>query len=128
MNGDFIDWRLGNELIGNPSTVGIDQGSTRWPFVFQLFVAFDAELGVVLRLAFFPRDLDAVDATITRVEQLEIVDIAVGNGDAIRGIGTCTVDEQGNKDLVLSQSRGCTDEPDQYERGRQPSTTSSCAS
>ena len=82
MNGNFIDWRLGNELIGNSGAVGIEQDSARGPLVFQLFVTFDAKLGIVLRLAFFPRDLDAVDATVTRVQQLEIVDIAVGNGDA----------------------------------------------
>src|SRR2546426_11549946 len=99
MKGDFIDWRLGKELIGNPGAVGVDQGSTRRPLVFQLFVTFDAELGIVLRLALFPRELDAVDATVTRVQQLEIIAIAVGKGDAIRGIGACTVDEQGNKDL-----------------------------
>src|SRR5215831_15975022 len=111
MNGDFIDWRLGNELIGNPGAVGIDQDGTCWPLVFQLFVAFNAELGIVLRLALFPRDLNAVDATVTRVQQLEIVAIPVGNGDATRGIGTCTVDEQGNKDLVLGQPRAAPMRP-----------------
>jgi hypothetical protein len=56
MNGDFIDWRFGNKLIGNPSAIGIDQGSTRWSFVFELFVTFDAKLGIVLCLKLFPRN------------------------------------------------------------------------
>src|SRR5262245_11088066 len=114
MNRDFIDWRLGNELIGNPGAVRIDQRGARWPLVFQLFVTFNAKLGIVLRLTLFPRDLDAVDTTVTRVEQLEIVDIAVGNRDAIRGIGSRTVHEQGNKELILGQPWGGADEPDQH--------------
>jgi hypothetical protein len=115
MNGDFIDWRLGNKLIGNPSAIGIDQGSARWSFVFELFVTFDAKLGIVLRLAFFPGNLDAVDATITRVQELEIVDLPLGNGDAIRGVRACTVHEHGHKDLVLGQPRGYADEPNQHD-------------
>src|SRR5262249_16848979 len=114
MEGDLIDWRLRNKLIGDPGAIGIDQSGARRPLVFWLFVTFDSEFGIVLRLALFPRNLDAVNATVTRVQQLEIVDIPIGTGNAIWGIGAGTVDEQGNKELVLGQPRSGTDEANQH--------------
>jgi hypothetical protein len=45
-------------------------------------VAFDAALDFILRLAFVPGELDAVDAAISDVDQVEIVDEAAKEAGA----------------------------------------------
>src|SRR5262249_44514049 len=74
-----------------------------------------ALLGVVLRLALLPGDLDPVDPAVALVDEVEVVDEAVGDGDAARGVGAGAVDEQGDEDL-LALGRG---EPGQRPAGEQ---------
>src|SRR5439155_7108374 len=60
----------------------------------------DALLVVVLRLALFPRDLDAVDPAVALVQERDVVDEAVGDRNTARRIRTGPVDEQWDEHLL----------------------------
>src|SRR4029453_976925 len=60
----------------------------------------DALLGVVLRLALFPGDLDAVDAAVALVQEREVVDEPVRDRNAARRVGARAVDEQREVELL----------------------------
>ena len=94
---DLVDGGLGDELVGDARAVRIHEHGA---LALQALVAFDALLGVVLRLALLPDDLDAVDAAVTLVEEGEVVHEAVGDGDAARRVGTRPVHEQRNEDSL----------------------------
>ena len=55
--------------------------------VLQALVALDAALDLVLRLALAPSELDAVDAAIAGVDQIEIVDEAAEKAGAAGRVG-----------------------------------------
>src|SRR4029079_16747411 len=78
-------------------------------------------------LAFLSRDLDAVDAAVPRVQQVQIVGKAVGERDAVRRVWAGAVDEGGKKLLVLRQSRRRSEgEGDGNGRERQKSINHGC--
>ena len=98
---NLVHRRPRDQLIGDAGAVRVDDRGTGGALVLQLLVALDTDLGVVLGLALFPTDLDAVDAAVTLVEQREVVDEAVGDGYAVGGIRTRPVDEQRNEVRLL---------------------------
>src|SRR5262249_54064679 len=76
----------------------------------QPLVALDALLRVVLCLAFLERDLDAIDATISLVEEVEVVVEAVGVRNAAGGVWARAVHEQWDEDgiaLLGERRRDC---------------------
>jgi hypothetical protein len=50
--------------------------------LFQPLIAFDATVGTVASLAFFPDQLDAVDAAIALIEKFEVIHHSAGNARA----------------------------------------------
>ena len=116
VDGQLVHRRLGDELVSDAGAVGIDQRGARCASVFQPFVALDAQLGVVLRLALFPGDLDAVDAAVARVEQLDVIDIAVGHRDAVRRIRPRAVHEKRDELPILAPHRSHHEQRRQHRR------------
>ena len=102
-DGDLVDGGLGDQLIGNPGGERVDVGSH--PLVLQLLVALDADLGIVLGLAFLRHDPHAVDPAIARIEQRVIIAESVRRRNAVGRIGARAVDQHGKELLVLRQQR-----------------------
>ena len=75
------------------------------PLVLELLVALHAELRIVLGLAFLPRDLDAVDPAVARVQELQIIDHSVRRRNSVRGVGPRAVDEE-RKEYFAGRHRG----------------------
>ena len=73
-------------------------------FALEPFVAFDAARRVVAGFAFFVDDLDAIDAAV-RIDQFEVVGIAIGPGHAVGRVGPGAVGQTGEK-LVLGLCMG----------------------
>ena len=63
-------------------------------------VAFDAAFDLILGLAFVPGQLDAVDAAVAHIDQVEIVDEAAEEAGAAGRVGTDAVALQGEILLV----------------------------
>ncbi len=81
VGGDAID-----HGVGDADRKRIPGGRTRMALL--PLVAFDAALDLILRLAFVPGQLDAVDAAIADVDQVEIVDEAAEEAGAAGRIGS----------------------------------------
>ena len=94
---NLVHRRLGDQLVRDAGAERVDQGGPGRTLVLQLLVALDAQLGVVLGLAFLEGDLDAVDAAIALVDQGVIIAEPVGYRDAARGVRSGAVDEHGNE-------------------------------
>src|SRR5262249_54276656 len=78
-------------------------------------VALDALLGVVLGLALLPYDFEPVDPAVALVEEIEVVDEAVGDRDPARRVRAGPVDEQREEDFL--GLGGGADRRRQHERG-----------
>src|SRR5947209_3528313 len=87
---DLVHGRLGDQRIRDRRAVGIHEHRA---LALEPLVALDALLVVVLGLALLPYDLDAVDAAVALVQELEVVDEAVGDRDAARRVWTGAIDE-----------------------------------
>jgi hypothetical protein len=55
--------------------------------VLLSLIAFDAALDLVLGLAFIPGELDAIDAAVADIDQVEIVDEAAEEAGASSRVG-----------------------------------------
>ena len=65
--------------------------------VLQPVVAFDATVGLVAVFALLDDELDAVDAAVAFVDEVEIIDIAVSGRNTAGREGACAVSERGNE-------------------------------
>ena len=70
------------------------------PLALQALVALDAAVGRVAGLALLERDLDAVDAAVARVDQLQVVDVAVGERHTVGRVGAGPVGQH-REELLL---------------------------
>jgi len=70
----------------------------------EAFIAFHAARRVVTGFALFENDLHAVDAT-ARIDQLEVVDEAVGPWHAVGRVGAGAVWQQ-REELLLGLGKG----------------------
>ena len=93
---NVIGGDLGDQLVGD---AGRERLVHQRAFTLGGFVAFHALFGVIGGLAFRDADRLATDAAVTLVEQGEVIGIAVGEGDAARGIGPGAI-AQRRKDKV----------------------------
>ena len=75
-------------------------------FALQALVAFDTPVGEVTGLAFLSDDLDAVDAAVPLIHHRQIVSIAVGEWNAVRGVWAGPIDQGWNELLILRLRRG----------------------
>src|SRR6185437_4917406 len=82
----------------------------RW-MVLQPLIALNALVVVVAVLALLIGELDAVQPAVARVQHVEVIGIAVGEGDAVRRVGTGAIDEAGNELLILRQRCACREGP-----------------
>ena len=98
---DLVDRRLLGEREGDAGAERIEIGGAGRSLVLEALVAFHATVGGVAGIAFLVENFYAVDATVTLVDQGIIVGHAVGERDAVRGVGTGTVDQPGNELLIL---------------------------
>ena len=103
-NRHLVHRRLRDELIGDARAVGVHDQRTGRTLALELLVTLDAQVGLVLRLALLPGELDTVDAAVALVEEREIVDEPVGDRDAAGRVGAGPVDEQ--RDEVLPRRKG----------------------
>jgi len=103
--GDFVDGGFFGQGEGDAGGQGLEHGGTA-VLAFQALVAFHTTVGGITGFALFKRELDAVDAA-SGVDQLEVVDVAVGEGHAVGRISACPV-YQGREKLLfgLSLSQG----------------------
>src|SRR5260221_6348496 len=69
----------------------------------EALIAFDALVVVVAGLAFLIGHLDAVDAAVARIDHVEIIGIAVGEGDAVGRVRPGAIDQAWDELLALRQ-------------------------
>ena len=98
VGGDPVDHRVGDADAERVPGGDIGPG-------LQTLVAFDAALDLVLGLALVPDQLDAVDAAVTRVDQVHVVDEPAEEAGAAGGVGTDAVALQRKVLLVGLGSR-----------------------
>src|SRR5262249_22335107 len=91
------------------------RGSGR-PLFLQPLVALDSAVVLVFGLAFFPGQLDAVDAAVALVQHVQVVDEAAEGADAARRIRADAVIRHGYELLVLPEG-GSGDREDEAEGG-----------
>jgi hypothetical protein len=103
--GILSPWALGNELVRDAGAVGVDHRGAA-ALALQALVALDPLLGVVLGLAFLPRELHAIDAAVALVDEREVVDEAVGDRDAARRVRAGAIHEQRHEDVLPCASAG----------------------
>ena len=71
----------------------------------QALVDFDAALDLILRLAFVPGELDAVDAAVADVDEVHVVDEAAEEAGAAGGVGAVAIALQREELLVGERGR-----------------------
>jgi hypothetical protein len=71
----------------------MEGGRAGRPLALQALVTFNAAVGRITELAFLPGDLDAVDAAVAGVDELQVVDVAVGERHTVGRVRTRTVRE-----------------------------------
>ncbi len=99
VGGDAVDHRVGD--ADRQRIPGGDVGVALLPLV-----AFDAALDLVLGLAFVPGQLDAIDAAVADVDQVQIVDEAAEEAGAAGRIGTDAIALQRKVLLVGARVAG----------------------
>src|SRR3546814_1427477 len=75
----LVGRRAVDQRIGDAGRIRAEDGAA---LCLQALVAFDAALGIVLRLAFLDAQLDAIEAAIAFVDQVDIVGESVGDRNA----------------------------------------------
>ena len=101
---DLVNRRLVGQGKGHASGERLDDGRPTI-LALQALVAFHAAVGGVTELAFLEGNLDTVDPALG-IDQLEIVDIAVSPGVAVRRIGTGAVNQDGEELLLGLRESG----------------------
>src|SRR5207249_8869933 len=89
----------------DPGRKEVEHRGTRWALLLQPLVAFDAPVVLVLGLAFFPGQLDPVDAAVSFVEHVEVVDEPAVSPGPSGGIGADAVVRHRDELLVLRERR-----------------------
>ena len=89
--GNSVDRRLVDEAVGNAGRHGMESGRAGGAARFQTLIALHALGVVVLGFAFLPGELDAVDAAVALIDQIEVVDHAGEYRGAVGAIGTDAV-------------------------------------
>jgi hypothetical protein len=86
-DGNPVGRALLDQRVGDAGGERMDQRGAGGTFVLRALVALDAAVVAVFGLALLPGELDAVDAAVARVEQLEIIDHAGRDARAAGGVG-----------------------------------------
>src|SRR5262245_16390767 len=115
---DLVHGGLRDELIRDPRAVGIDDGGAAG-LALQPLIALDALLGVVLGLALFPHELDAVDSAVAFVHESEIVEEADRDRNAARRVRPGPVHEEGQELLLALRQRGARERRGEQRRDQQ---------
>ena len=102
---DLVCSRLFGEGEGDAGRQRIDEGRASWPLALETLVTLNALVGRVTCLAFLDQNFDAVDAAVTLIDQVVIVQNAVCVGRAVHGIRSGTVGQNWNELLVLCRGR-----------------------
>ena len=101
--GDLVAWGFFGQGKGDAGGQRLEHGRAA-VLALQALIALHATVGGVAGFAFFKRHLHAVDAA-ARIDQLEVVDIAVRKGHAVGGVSACAVDQHG-EELLFGLGRG----------------------
>jgi hypothetical protein len=100
---DAVGRGLGDQLVGDPGRERlVDQAA----LALGRLVALDALLGVVAGLAFEKPRRDAPDPAVTLVHQRQVVGVAVGEGNPVRGVGAGPVAQRREHELRHRGRRG----------------------
>src|SRR4029077_2809334 len=101
--------------------------------VLEPLVALNPSIVFVLRLAFLPRELDAVDPAVPFVEHVKIIDETSERAGAAGGIGADAVARHRDELLVLAERRrgqneaeNQTGQPDAHRKARDPNSVPHC--
>ena len=100
---DLVDRCLIGQGEGHAGGQGLKQGGPA-VLALQALVAFDAAVGGITEFTLLERELDAVDAA-AGVDQLEVIDVAVGPRVAVGGIGAGAIDDD-REELLLRLGEG----------------------
>ncbi len=103
---DLVGGGALDQRVGDAGAVGVDHRRAGRTAVLQAFIALDAAVVVVGGLALLPGELDAADAAVALVDQVEVVVHAVGDRDAVRRVGSGAIDQQRNELLAAGQRPG----------------------
>src|SRR5208283_1048960 len=114
---NLVGGRLLDQRIGNACGQRHHQRGARALFL-QALVTFDAAGVVVLGLALLPRQLDAVDAAVAQVDEVEVVDVAAEDAGATRRVGAYPVRKHGYELLILRGRHGRDAGQKQADQGR----------
>jgi hypothetical protein len=91
---DLVGGGALDQRISDAGAVRVDQRGAGRRVVLQALVALDAAVIVVGGLALLPGELDATDAAIALVNQVEVVIHAVGDRRTIRSVGSGAIDQK----------------------------------
>ncbi|MNZ94751.1 hypothetical protein D3C78_1138650 [compost metagenome] len=95
-DGHLVDHGLVADRERDAGGLGVEARSPG-ALALQAFIAFHAAIGGVGRFTFFVRDLDAVDAAIALIDQLQVVQLAIGPGNAQRRERPGAIHQQRNE-------------------------------
>ena len=102
---NLVDRRLLRERERDAGRERDDVGGAGRTLALEAFVALHAAVGGIAGIAFLEYDLDAVDAAIAFVDEPVVVGDAIGERNAVRGVGAGSVHQVGDELLVLRQRR-----------------------
>src|SRR6516162_6565642 len=122
---DLVDRRLLRERKGDAGRERDHIGGAGRTLALEALVAFHAAVGGIAGVAFLEHDLDAVDAAVALIDELVVVSEAVGERNAVRGVGTGPVHQVGDELLVLRQRRRGRRQGARERRERDPDVYSS---
>ena len=100
--------------IGESATVGRGRHSGT---SFEAFRDLDSALNFILRLTLGPGQLDAVDAAVTRVDEVQIVDEAAEKAGAARSVVAFAIALQW-EELFVGQRRRDSQRAERYGAGK----------
>ncbi len=104
LDRNLVDHGLVADGEGDAGGLGVE-ARRAGALALQAFVAFNAAVGGIGGFAFLIRDLDAVDAAIAFVDQLQVVQLAVGPGNAQGREGPGAIHQQRNELLFRRHCR-----------------------
>ena len=102
---DLVPGHLFHQRIGDPGRERHEQRGAGRTLALEPLIAFDAAIGRIAGLAFLGGDLDAVDAAVALVDQLQVIGDPVGERDAVRCVRSGAVDQRRNELLILRNGR-----------------------
>src|SRR5262245_18615243 len=115
---DLVGRRLLRERKRNASRERDDVRGPSRAFAFEALVALHAAVSRITGVAFLEHDFDAVDAAVAFVDEGVVVGKAIGERNAVRGIGAGPIDQHGYELLILRQRRRSRGQPAEQRRER----------